>query len=535
MLLEIRSTVFRVSPIRFHQALNVVLGDENATNSIGKSTLLMLIDFAFGGSSLLDHNSDLVSELGHHDYFFTFQFGDELYNYRRGTAEPRVVYRCDVDFEPTGALGIEDYSAFLKHAYEIDLPDLSFRSLVGLYSRVWGKDNLSVDRPLHAHQAQRARDCVTNLLKTFGLYGAVRDLVQQLAIVEAEVKSLNDAMRRNVVPSISKREYDTNQQRINELHEELDDIKANLARYATNISALVNDEVLELKAEKDDLLNVRLDVAGRLQRTQQNLSENRHIKSKSFEDLRRFIPQINEEHLAHVEEFHNGVARILRAELKDAEKELLEQLAEVDVAIARIDEQMSESIKSVKEPTKLVDRVVALATSLHETSEKNEWFDRAVDLRQKAANLRNQLAEEKGKVLRVAENAINDGLRRIVTSVFGPDHKSPRLKLTDTNYAFEVFDDTGTGTAYASLVFLDLTVFLETQLPFVVHDTLLFKNIENDSVARLVKVYMQTTKQSFVALDEIDKYGAEAAALLYEQSVIQLDNSHLLFIKDWRR
>ena len=37
-------------PIRFHTGLNAVLGDDNGSNSIGKSTFLMILDFVFGGS-----------------------------------------------------------------------------------------------------------------------------------------------------------------------------------------------------------------------------------------------------------------------------------------------------------------------------------------------------------------------------------------------------------------------------------------------------------------------------------------------------
>lgn len=59
-LIEIRTDVFRKGPVKFHEGLNVVLGDENATNLIGKSTLLMIVDFAFGGGSLLEYNKDLV-------------------------------------------------------------------------------------------------------------------------------------------------------------------------------------------------------------------------------------------------------------------------------------------------------------------------------------------------------------------------------------------------------------------------------------------------------------------------------------------
>ena len=63
MLREIRCEKFRTRVVPFHPGLNVVLGDDNATNSIGKSTLLMLVDFVFGGSTLLEWNKDVVAEL----------------------------------------------------------------------------------------------------------------------------------------------------------------------------------------------------------------------------------------------------------------------------------------------------------------------------------------------------------------------------------------------------------------------------------------------------------------------------------------
>lgn len=49
MLVEIRCDKFKKKVITFHKGLNVVLGDNKGTNSIGKSTLLMVIDFIFGG------------------------------------------------------------------------------------------------------------------------------------------------------------------------------------------------------------------------------------------------------------------------------------------------------------------------------------------------------------------------------------------------------------------------------------------------------------------------------------------------------
>jgi hypothetical protein len=61
-----------------------------------------------------------------------------------------------------------------------------------------------------------------------------------------------------------------------------------------------------------------------------------------------------------------------------------------------------------------------------------------------------------------------------------------------------------------------------------------FKNIENDSVALLLPVYLSTSKQSFIALDEIEKYGKETFDLLKQHMVLELDDRKVLYIKDWR-
>lgn len=535
MLYEIRSNVFRTKQIRLHGGLNVVLGDENATNSIGKSTLLMVVDFGFGGNSLLEHNKDLVAELGDHDYVFTFRFGADLYRFRRGTNEPNLVHVCDENYEPESVMRLEEYTAFLMHAYGIDLDDISFRALVGLFIRVWGKDNLIVHKPLHVVQEQPAKDCVNNLIKTFGRYGAIKSLSEELSDVEARRAALSAAFKNQIIPRIGKREYTANEDSIELLERELLDIKANLAAYATNLSAVVNKEVLELKVQKDELLSVRLKLSGRLARIQKNLAENRHIKSKHFTGLVDFFPEIDQDRLVRVEEFHGGVAKLLRTELRDSERSLKDQIDRLDEAIAKIDGQMASVLRSVDKPAVLVDRVYGIAKALQTAKDKNDKYDADQELKHSIESLRERLTAEKTKVLEVVENTLNDGLRRVVTSVFGPERKSPRITLREKNYSYEVPEDTGTGTAYASLIMLDLTVFRATALPVLAHDSLLFKNIENDSAARLFEVYHQLAKQSFVAIDEIEKYGPKTAALLRTNSVIQLDNEHVLYIKDWRK
>lgn len=535
MLREIQCDRFRSGTVVFSSGLNVVLGDENATNSIGKSTLLMIVDFAFGGETLLKHNKDIITELGHHDYYCIFQFADESYRFRRGTFEPNVVYVCNDELQPERAIDLDEYTALLKQAYRIDLPEITFRALLGLYFRVWGKENLAVDSPLHATPAQRARDCVDNLLKTFGSYESISALTKKLTGAESDLRAVTEAQRHDVLPKVSKRDYEQKQRLIATLERDLSEIKENLAKYSTSLTAVVNREVLELKMQKDDLLKIRMNLSSELQRIERNLQRNRGVRSEAFKELVRFFPEVNEVRLSKVEEFHNGVATILRKELRDAKDELVREIEESDAALSKIDQAMAAVLSSVDQPEALVDRVYDVSVGLYKAREAKESYEHLASLKGAVEALKEELSTEKVKVLHLVEHLVNDGMHRIVTEVFGENRKSPRLSLKERSYSFDVYEDTGTGTAYAGLVIFDLTVFMATTLPAIAHDSILFKNIENDSVARLMDVYMRTEKQSFVALDEISKYGLATAELLEARSVVHLSNEAVLYVKDWRR
>ncbi|PSU26040.1 hypothetical protein CTM96_07995, partial [Photobacterium phosphoreum] len=57
----------------FENGLNVLVGANNGENSIGKSSVLMLIDFSFGGNSFPNDCSDVISCL-----LYTSDAADDL-------------------------------------------------------------------------------------------------------------------------------------------------------------------------------------------------------------------------------------------------------------------------------------------------------------------------------------------------------------------------------------------------------------------------------------------------------------------------
>lgn len=76
MLIEIFCNKFKQRKITFKDGLNVILGDDNATNSIGKSTFLLVIDFVFGGNTY-QNTSDIINHVGKHSICFCFRFEEK--------------------------------------------------------------------------------------------------------------------------------------------------------------------------------------------------------------------------------------------------------------------------------------------------------------------------------------------------------------------------------------------------------------------------------------------------------------------------
>ena len=207
MLVELACDKFREKRFEFSSGLNVVLGDEKATNSIGKSSLLMVIDFVFGGNSLLEHNIDIVEELGHHEYCFCFKFGDDKKFFKRATFSPELVYICTKEYEEVEPISIEQFRALLKSKYFLDHIDLSFRAIVSLYSRIWGKENLDVKMPLHSHVKRKNVECIDDLLKLYEKFGSIKLLSKKVKDLNDEKSALRSAFKQKLITKTTKRKF----------------------------------------------------------------------------------------------------------------------------------------------------------------------------------------------------------------------------------------------------------------------------------------------------------------------------------------
>lgn len=533
MLKYIECEWFTDKRITFKEKLNVVVGDRVNSNSIGKSTLLKVVDFIYGGDTLITHSKDVHETLGHHSYVFKLAL-DKEYVFERNTGAPTLIHLHGENGE-IKEWSISEYLEFLQRQYTSEIEELSFRSVVSLMTRVWGRDNLDVRRPLHNFSAESGSQCIEWLIKVFNRFGPLADLTIRQSKLSTEQKSLNAAAKQSIIPKITKSKYTKNQEDITTHEHRLDTIRSEISSLAMSINELIDEAVLESKTEKNQLLEIRMSLSSELERVKANLEDNKRISKRSFQPLAEIIPSLNLEKLDTIESFHNGLTRILRKEIKEKELELLEQIGAVDAEIAVCNAAIAKALKNTGNPSYIVDSVIDISLALSKLTKENELYEKFTALAKEIKAIREKLKELKAGILESIESNLNIDIQKLVNYIYGEHRASPVLVLKPDKYSYEIPKDTGTGKAYSNLILLDTSLLRYTSIPFLIHDSILFKNVENRAIENILYVYNALSQQSFIALDGEIVESESARTLVESCAVIHLNADKLLYTKDWRR
>lgn len=533
MLTYIECEWFTEKRITFKEKLNIVVGDRANSNSIGKSTLLKIIDFVYGGDTLITHGKDVPEKLGHHSYIFQLRL-DKEYTFERNTSTPTLVYihGSDGDKREVSTL---DYLDFLRLHYTGTIENLSFRSVVSLVTRVWGRDNLDVRRPLHDFTQESGSQCIDWLIKVFNRFGPLEDMSIRQSNLLAEQKSLNAAAKQYIIPKINKTKYTKNAKDIATNETRLDNIRNEISTLAMSINELIDDTVLEQKTQKNQLLEIKMSISSELERVKANLEDNKNITKRSFQPLLEIIPSLNLERLDNIESFHNGLTRILRKEIKAKEQELSEQLALVDTQIASCNAAIAKALKNSGNPAFIVDSVIDISLELSKLTKENELYEKFTELKKIIKGLKENLKKDKLVILSEIETSLNSDIDGLVNFIYGEMRASPKLELKPEKYSYEIPEDTGTGKAYSNLILLDTSLLRHTTIPYLIHDSILFKNVENKAIENILRVYQSLTQQSFISLDGEIVESTSAKSLVESCAVLHLNAQKLLYTMDWRR
>lgn len=532
MLKEIRCNKLVHGKISFHPGLNTLIGPDDGTNSIGKSSVLMLIDFSLAGDDFIKLSSDVIENVGSISIEIDFLFQDVLHTFTRNTDTPNTVF-----FHEKGEViekSIEDYRDFLKNHYIFPKGSASFRSTINPFSRIWGKENYTPSKPLHSFPSEPYKIIKPNLLRLFSCYQQVQEIEKQKSITKNKKTILAGAFKEGYIKPLTKRESILCEKRLQDIKLEIDQLKENIELFSINTSKIINERNFQLKKEKDILVDSLYQIKNRQKRIEDNLKYGNPVNKKFFEKLELYFPDVDSDKLAKIDQFHSGVTKILKNELISEQTILIEQEEILNFDIKVLEDEILNSIDLFEKPSNLIDRMLELSFEEKNISEQVRFRDVKSGIDEYVSELSKLITEKTEESLKNIEKTLNDTMSKYINVFYTNNPVSPEIKLFDNRYEFSHKEDSGTGKAYANMISMDMSFLEKTYLPSLIHDLIVFSNIENHAIEKIIKEYSRSKKQIFIAIDKLARYNKETIDIVKNKKFLTLDSEHLAFKKSWK-
>lgn len=536
MLKEIFCSKFKHPKIKFHKGLNIILGDNNGSNSIGKSTMLLIVDYVFGGDTYA--KSDVIDHIGQHEICFCLEFGEAKFYYKRKTEQSKTVFVTDPYYEDDVEISLDEYRKLLLHYYSIGDENVSFRNIVGLYSRIYGKDNCNEKCVLSVNSKQSLADSISCLVKIFGKYPEIYNRLEAKKNSEERYKAFCNAVKMNFIKVYSTK-ADVGEAEKALLLEKSDCLTLE-HQLLTDTSLLTPVQLQAISELKDDMakaLALKVSHRNKLGKLQANIGR---LKKKVVIDVERlqvFFPSINIEEIEKINKFHEGLVCELHKTILSQiskEKKLLESIEKEEEAI----KDKIDSVIKLNNANKVVlDKLIELRKSVSDKEKAIANYKKRDDLKSEKKDANEMFEKTQNMILADIQNKLNNEISVLNEKVEGKEKQVPLCTLSSKSYTYQCPDDSGTGTNYKNLVVFDLAVLGLTKLPFLIHDTLLLKNIEKKRMDAIMELYSQEKdKQIFISFDQLVDYSPVTQKIVEEHKVLSLSpGGNELFGRSWNQ
>lgn len=545
MLKEIRCEKFSDhipnKTIHFRNGLNCVVGANDALNSIGKSSLLLIIDFCFGGNTYCSKDSDVRQNIGDHTILFTFEFDDVKYHFCRDTADSSCFYYCDSSYKRiSDRKPIGELCSFLKEKYFGSSEKKSFRALVDAFSRVYGKNNYDVNKPLKTY-ANDATDekGISVLIDLFGKADIVEESFKKVEEAKKAKKAMDEAQKYNIVysPIKTASALESAKQEIKGLKDEVETMIKDQNRVSISIDETLSQKDIDLKSEQIYLYKEKKSLSIQLKTLQEMTGDSLLMDEEDRQNLATLFPEIDVKPILEVNEFQKQLSQNVNQEINAQKEELSDKISEIQKRIDGINSELLENNVSPRIPKTFLDTLYKKRNEIQALENQVALFEKAKGMKENVINLSQQMNKDYGCVLSEIENAINTQLKELNDSIYLEKRMPPSLKLTDfSHYSYKTPNDKGTGTEYKSLVLFDLAMLDLTSLPFIIDDSMLFKNIWDEPVEGLFKLYSKVKKQIFIAIDRINVFSDEIQQIIMNHDVVKLGkDEQALFGFTWSK
>jgi len=522
-------------PIRLHSGLNIVLGPEHGSNSIGKSTFLLVVDFAFGGRAYAK-SEDIIENVGPHDIEFVHEIDGTSYRFSRTPMEPGSVWRCDAQHEKTEQLSLDEFNAWLMSAYGMKQIGGSFRGAVSNFMRIYGKDNYNTRRPLEAFRQESIRTGITRILRLYEEYKPIEKAQRLLEDATKAKKTYLDSLRRDfIVAAKDKQEYKRNQNRMEDVQQQLDRLSHMASDNLLELDPVVAEKTARLKRELSALLRARTELQSQLEAIGVDGDFSKLKRNGDFERLLEFFPNADVASFEEVEAFHCGLEKALKAERKAAKQDIQRQMSQLEDAISQKEEEVMECGSSSNLTQEVLTEYHNLSHEIEVLKGANEAYLRKDELRQDEKKLREQRDSLINYSLKTVESRLNEKMAELDFFAREGEANPPKIEFTNSSsYSFGVSNDTGTGTHARALALFDLAVLEQTSLPAIIQDSVTLKQIGDRRMVKLMELYDHVEKQVFIALDKAESYGeGQTPDVVKDNVALSLSRGHELFGRSW--
>lgn len=539
MLLEIYVPEFasykgRDQHIRFGPGLNIIQGTKDAANSIGKSTTLLIIDFAFGGEDFAKSKTVEPFAVSDHTIYFTFQFADREYYFSRDTSRPGYVqvyadkhYRTRED-----EWSLNEFRKFLKDEYKLTDPDLSWRGAFGRFSRVHEKDDIAYSKPLKVGDSRAVAD-IEALEKLFGVYQPIKELQDRNDKAQERLTTLKAAARLGLSDYITlrtKTNYKKAQTRLKEAETELENLRAGADQRLFDEDMAGAEEKARLSAQLNSLITDRKTTGAKLAVIEASRIGTPQIDTEDISQLQAFFPEANIVSLREIEGFHYRLAGILERELDEQEIRYQKLADMLDQQINLVRAQMASINVSSNLNDAELDRAGTLKAEIQRLRAQADAWEATEDAKDEAKEAADELARRRPELLQEMTSSLNKRLEELNDRIYDGAQYPPIFELKETSnggqrYTYGTPRDTGDGTTAKNLIVFDLAIASLTALPAIIHDSPIIKNIGDQPVEEIMKLYVEAAAlgvQIFVAFDKAVSYTPGTRDIVQEHTVIEV-------------
>lgn len=524
-------------PITFHPGLNIILGSETGSNSIGKSTFLMIVDFVFGGTDYIAKLKDVQSKVGEHRICFAFKFQSGVYYFSRSSVNYKEVFVCDRDYNIKDSVPwrIDRYTSFLQKEYELNLPGLAFRNTIGRFSRI--KDAFIDEKhPIQQVQQEKESLGIEALLKLVELYSDIEKKLNIVKDAENKYDAFTSALKYKYIQSVStKTDYKKNSLTIRELAKQLDELEK---QYSDSLCGMAEIQAKIISDTKKELSKFRRQYS-RLSSELDVMREDQNLNSSkfkgNFDGLIHFFPNVNLKRIEDIEQFHESVTTILKGEFQKTEEQLLDALKLLKVEIDYRENYLKLLGLEANVPRVIFEKYSNIKNKINKLQEANDSYDKKKQLNDVKKSTREALDRVILDKVSMMQEKINSKMNELNDAIYDGKRSSPILRVKDSShYEFFTPNDLGTGSKYKGIIVFDLSMLELTKLPIIIHDSIMLKHIEDNAIEKILELYTRTNKQVFIALDKKGSYSPKTQTIMQNSVVLQLgSDSAALFGKIW--